>query len=299
MFKITSFKDDYLLQLKEIDFMMWLRVQWDTTIVRENVFAAIDENNQLLGICALSYDGTWYYIDKSRTDIPKYRMQMEVCVKEDICDTYTVKRELINKAKNHLLELKKQYPNLNLCIRCWCEEKEYKKQQQLLEQGFVCNNLVWIMGFNLEDTKIIDAEENELVSFEVLNRSDDALKEYFVANELGFDNVQDAEGELRFRLGDERTEILVSRQQDRIVSSVTIWHISDERAATENIFTIPEFRRKGMGIYTISKSLKYLKEKGYKIATLTCVGDNANAIALYNKIGYKVMGHLLEMHFEL
>lgn len=43
----------------------------------------------------------------------------------------------------------------------------------------------------------------------------------------------------------------------------------------------------------------YLKEKGYKMATLTCVGDNVNAIALYNRIGYKVIGHLLEMHWDV
>lgn len=53
----------------------------------------------------------------------------------------------------------------------------------------------------------------------------------------------------------------------------------------------------GMGTYVIAKTLTYLKEKGYKLATLTCVGDNANAIALYNSVGYKVVGHLLEMHW--
>ena len=38
---------------------------------------------------------------------------------------------------------------------------------------------------------------------------------------------------------------------------------------------------------------------GYKIATLTYVGDNLDAIALYNRIGYKVIGHLLEMSWEI
>lgn len=54
-----------------------------------------------------------------------------------------------------------------------------------------------------------------------------------------------------------------------------------------------------LGTYTIAKTLAYLKERGYKEATLSCTGVNANAIALYNSVGYKVIGHLLEMHWEV
>ncbi len=130
--KITNFKDEYLPQLQEISFFMWLRVQWDSTIMRDNVFAAIDEKEQLLGICALCCDGTWYYLDEERTDIPLYRLQMEVCTKEEISNADQVERELIHAAKQRLLQLKEKYPDKKLCIRCWCEEKDYHKQQQLL-----------------------------------------------------------------------------------------------------------------------------------------------------------------------
>lgn len=51
MVTITSFKDKYLPRLQEIDFMIWLSVQWNSTFVRENVFAAVDENDTLLGVC--------------------------------------------------------------------------------------------------------------------------------------------------------------------------------------------------------------------------------------------------------
>lgn len=296
--KITNFKDEYLPQLQELSFFMWLRVQWDSTIMRDNVFAAIDEEELLLGICALCCDGTWYYIDDERTDIPLYRLQMEVCIKEECSAADKVERELIHAAKQRLQQLKEKYPDKKLCIRCWCEEKDYHKQQQLLELGFSGHNIVWIMGFDLENTEIPQIEESEDVSIDFMENTDEAIKEYLAANSLGYDNVQDAEGELRFRLGDERTKVLVARSDGKIVSSVTTWHISDENAATENIFTIPEFRRRKVGSRIVTKSLSYLKENGYKLATLTCVGDNVRAIALYNNIGYKVVGHLLEMHWE-
>lgn len=155
------------------------------------------------------------------------------------------------------------------------------------------------MGFDLENTAIPEAETPENITIDMLDCSDDNLKSYLEANYLGFYNVQDAERELRFRLGDERTGIFTAQEHEKIVSSVTVWHISDERAATENIFTIPKYRRKRIGLATVAKSLSYLRDKGYKTATLTCAGDNLNAIALYNRIGYKVIGHLLEMHWEV
>ncbi|MGN0339077.1 MAG: GNAT family N-acetyltransferase [Lachnospira sp.] len=295
---ITDFKDKYLAELREIDFMMWLSVQWNSTFIRENVFAAVDENDTLLGVCGLSCDGTWYYLEDGRSDIPLYRMQMELCTRDDIENEDIVERALINAAKQRMIEIKKHYPDKKLCMRCWCTERDYDKQQQLLELGFKGNNLIWIMSFDLENTTIPEVKLPENIFVNIPECTDDILKAYLEANFLGFDNVQDAEGELRFRLRDKRTKIITAQDCEKIVSSVTVWHISDERAATENIFTIPEYRRNKIGLATVAKSLLYLKENGYKIATLTCVGDNVNAIAFYNRIGYKVTGHLLEMHWE-
>lgn len=38
MITITGFEDKYLTQLQEIDYMMWLSVQWNSTFLRENAF---------------------------------------------------------------------------------------------------------------------------------------------------------------------------------------------------------------------------------------------------------------------
>lgn len=299
MITIKKFEDKYLEELKEIDFMMWLCLQWNSTFLRENAVAAVDEKDTLLGVCALSCDGTWYYIEKERQDIPLYRMQMEICVKDGIAEQELVERQLIQAVKQRLQQIKEKYPDKKLCIRCWCKESEYDKQQQLLELGFTGNNITWIMGFDLEHTEIPDAVIPEEIAVELLDGTEEELRAYLTANELGYNKVQDAEGELRFRLGDERTKLFAAWDGERVVSSVTVWHISDDRAATENIFTIPEYRRKKIGTKTIGKALTYLKEQGYKLATLTCVGDNGDAIALYTQIGYKVVGHLLEMHWEI
>lgn len=68
----------------------------------------------------LSCDGTWYYLDKERGDIPLYCMQMELCTANDIENKDAVERELINAVKQRMLEIKENYPDKKLCIRCWC-----------------------------------------------------------------------------------------------------------------------------------------------------------------------------------
>lgn len=244
MITITNFKDEYLKELQEIDFMMWLSVQWNSTFLRENVFAAVDEKNVLLGVCALSCDGTWYYLENDRNDIPLYRMQLELCTKEGIEQIELVERDLINAAQKRMLELKEKYPNKKLCMRCFCSEDDYEKQQQLLELGFEGHNFLWILKFDLAHTEIPKVEIPQNLSVDMLDNTEENLKAYLTANCLGYNNVQDAEGELRFRLCDDHTKVFVAKDCEKIVSSVTIWRITEERAATENIFTIPEYRRK-------------------------------------------------------
>ena len=130
MFTITRFEDKYLAELQEMNFMLWLSVQWNSTFLRENAFAAVDENDSLLGVCALSCDGTWYYLDKERSDIPLYRMQMELCTRDDLKNRDSVERELINSAKQRLLEIKKHYPGKKLCIRFrQTESRLYQKRR--------------------------------------------------------------------------------------------------------------------------------------------------------------------------
>lgn len=224
---------------------------------------------------------------------------MELCTKEGIEQIELVERDLINAAQKRMLELKEKYPNKKLCMRCFCSEDDYEKQQQLLELGFEGHNFLWILKFDLAHTEIPKVEIPQNLSVDMLDNTEENLKAYLAANCLGYNNVQDAEGELRFRLCDDHTKIFVAKDCEKIVSSVTIWRITEERAATENFFTIPDYRRKKIGFATIAKVLTYLKEEGYKLATLTCLDNNVDAIALYTRIGYKVMGHLLEMHWDV
>jgi RimJ/RimL family protein N-acetyltransferase len=53
---------------------------------------------------------------------------------------------------------------------------------------------------------------------------------------------------------------------------------------------LPEFRRKGIGKELIQRTLAAAREFGFHRVELTVREDNANAIALYKKVGFEMEG---------
>jgi ribosomal protein S18 acetylase RimI-like enzyme len=54
-----------------------------------------------------------------------------------------------------------------------------------------------------------------------------------------------------------------------------------------DIFVKKEFRGKGIGRTLLEKAQSYCREKGYSRILLMVYVNNANAIGLYNKMGFK------------
>lgn len=298
MLKIRNLYDSDLDSIKELDHMLWLSINWNGTFHKEDAFVAEDETGGIVGVCALSYDATWYYLDKERDDIPLYRLQLELRTAENSEHKAEAKSKLAAAARFRLCELKHSHPDKRLCIRCWCDSADKDGQHFWLSEGFVSSNIVWIFGFDL--TKgIPNYEALGDISIDIHDFDGDGMDRYLKANALGFDGVQDAEAELRFRLHDDNTKVFVASENGKVLSSVTVWSIGQGRSATENIFTIPDYRHRNLARATIAKALSFLRERGDTMATLTCVGDNRAAISLYIGMGYRVVGHLVELRYIL
>ena len=86
---------------------------------------------------------------------------------------------------------------------------------------------------------------------------------------------------------------------DEFLGGVMTFLITEERSATENIFVLPEWRRKGVAKAFITEALKYLKEKGKTMATLCTDGDNKPAINLYKSLGYRMYFVNIEFGYDL
>ena len=58
---------------------------------------------------------------------------------------------------------------------------------------------------------------------------------------------------------------------------------------TENVFVLPEWRRRGIARYLLHESLVYLKEHGLAVAQLESSSENDPALAAYEEMGYRVV----------
>ncbi len=130
--------------------------------------------------------------------------------------------------------------------------------------------------------------------FETYDTSD--LSEYLDANELGF-GERDPENQIKEELEFENSKIYVARLNGRIVSSVTVWDRGEGYIATENIFTVPDYRERGLALNMLIKVLSTRAVNGAVRASLTVFGDDYEAISLYYKLGFKLVAEKYELRF--
>ncbi len=293
---IRRYQEEDLEQIQKIDFMLWLSIQWNQSYHKEDIFTAVDEETGVVGVTALFWDGTWYYLEKENPNVTYYRMQMDIAVLPGYHKEDAVKDKLIQKQKQHFAKYEKQHPDKSLRLRYWIMSDQKVEIQRFLKHGFICFGNTPILAFDLS-RKLPAPKEIDSVQIGIHKCDEEGIQAYLKANEAGYGGVQDSEDEFRFKINADEFNLFTAKVQDRVVSSCTIWKLGEGHFATENIFTIPEYRRKGIGQEMLYTVLRYLKEKGVKVATLSVLGNNKPALAMYEKMGYRLADVLHEMHY--
>ncbi len=81
----------------------------------------------------------------------------------------------------------------------------------------------------------------------------------------------------------------VIEMDNKIVGYSIHWLILDE-AHLSNIAVDPLFRRRGIGKFLLEKIIESVKKMGARFLTLEVRVSNTNAISLYTKMNFKVVG---------
>lgn len=293
---IRNFKEDDLDFIQQMNFMLWLCIQWNKSFHNEDIFTAEDDEAGVVGIATLSWDGTWYYLEKENPNISCYKMQMEIAVLPGYDKANQVRDELILKQIKHFKEYEKRYPDKNLRLRLWTMAGQKEEMQRLLKHGFIPFGITPILSYDFT-MELPAPKETGSVQIGIHNCDEEGIQAYLAANEAGYDGIQDSEDDFRFKLNGDEVKVFAAKDQDRIVSSCTIWKLEEGHYATENVFTIPEYRRRGIGQEMLFTVLRFLKDAGAKKATLTVLGSNKAALTLYQKMGYRLEDVMHEMHY--
>lgn len=281
-----KFDNSDLSFLQERDFILWLQLQYCGDFCADNTVTAADENGNVTGVAALEYHSSWY---------GKYNNNMvslNICAEDDESVT-----ALVRAAADRVEQLGAENPDKRVLMITFVPDSEKDRLQTLLHSGFCFGKCIPVLGFDLEG-EISHYSPPDGVIIEAVGRDDAAVEEYLSATGLANNGTRDSKAEYLFRAGDKSFMSFRAVSGGKTVGGVSVWSMGEDRGATENIFTVPELRRKNIARELIATALDELKSRGAKLATLSMLGDNAPAMKLYQNIGYKFVYNLFMLQYK-
>jgi ribosomal protein S18 acetylase RimI-like enzyme len=291
--RIRNYEEKDLSFVESINFLLSLEFKFHREYIKENIFTAVDENDNAIGVASISFHSTWHAMDK---DI-LHKLQYDIAVDEENQFAGLAKGLLMDKLIEKFNTYKAEYTGKKLCICGWCDADDISEIQFLLTKGFAMSSVTPVLKYDLtKEIKHYEIPEN--ITIEQYPINGNTVDKFIEATAAANNGIADSKGELLFRSGGQGFKVFTASDNGKIVSSVTLWDIGQGRGATENIFTIPDYRRKNIAREIIAKGLQSLKDDGQKIATLSMDGKNLSAMKLYLSIGYELMYNTIEMRFE-
>lgn len=227
----------------------------------------------------------------------------------------TLNDALIECLKEHFQRIQASYPGKRLLLRTWVRGDNAGLLEYEMEHGFTVTRVMpemtaWpeLLRDALESRDEELPDSGETLEFTVPNSECEIVirsvkpteafwKEYLSANEECF-TVPDSRNELEYKLLDKNTKVFAAFFGETLISSVSVWRVDENTAATENIFCRPEYRRLGITTVLLEYVFDYLMQAGYECARLSLFPDALPAFSLYEGLGYTVTGTVLELCFE-
>ncbi len=197
---------------------------------------------------------------------------------------------------NHLMDcfdsLHEEEPEKYGTLRMWCKKSDTALLEFLNDCGFSEKNEM------LKMRKAFEPEKTASEPFEMLDLlRESEMEEYLNANAEGF-GIPDSPNEMRFRIFHCQARVFGVKSKDRMIACVTVWPEKDGWSATENVFCRTDFRRQGITSGLLLAVHQMLRKEGAVGACLNVYADDEPAIRMYEKIGYRETGRLVELHYQ-
>lgn len=289
---IRDFRESDLEFVQQKDYLLWLELQYDGDYARDNAYSAVDEADNLLGVACLSYQASWF----AESDDVLHKLKYDIVTDDTSEASSLIKGKLMDRLIDRLKEFKSEYPERKMCICSWLDNDSTYEMQFLLEKGYLMCEVVPVLKYDLtKEIKHYPLPEGIVIKQLPIDEA--TVNQYIDATYYSNDSYADSKAELWFRSGGPGFCLYAATDQDKIIGAITLWDIDEDRSATENIFTLPEYRRKNIARELIATGFNQLKNSGKKIATLSLLGTNGSAMKLYISAGYELMYHLIELRY--
>lgn len=287
-------------KIGKFDKVLELSYRYNGDFKSENIFCAANSQGVVYGVGHLEPHDTWPLI--TREDMPSdfiYKLWLGISINSELEPPESVKDGLMEVLLMRANELKKIYSDKKIRLIKHIASTDNEEIDFLLNNGFAAYKNALVMKRDLTDEipKVPNVEGVNVINWKMA--TEEEKKQYLEAEAKSNSGVCWSLNQLTWYSFGPEWDTFTAFSGDKVIGSTMTWMITDEHSTTENIFVIPEWRKKGVAKLVITEALKFHKNRGKKIATLCVFGDNKPAIALYKSLGYKMYFTNIEFGFDL
>ncbi len=268
--KVREFNEIDLEFIQERDFILALQIQYCGDFDRARSFTVIDDAENILGVGTISYHESF----KDTRRESKHKLVFDYCILEENEEVFKL---LLDEAKRRV-QKSEEVISKKACLMSFIEANDIDEIQKFLKQQFYIGQCIPILKYELENKREHYKLPEGIYIDELDKTNIEKVEEYIAATGQANKGGADSINQFMFRANDENFKTYYATDGEKIIGGISIWHIGEERGATENIFTISEYRRKHIAAELINIAFDKLQKAGKKIATLTLVGDNKSAM---------------------
>jgi ribosomal protein S18 acetylase RimI-like enzyme len=264
----------------------------------ENIFCAVDDQEQLLGYAALSPS---YVSPRLEARI----LWMDLRVDPARKDAGALKELLFWRVYVRGHEIARRLDGERVALSTTYFSAGRASIEYLKGKGFSHYQTCYAMQRDLAEP-VPDLPVPQGVEVRAWHLdSESEQRAYLEAYKAAFQNGNKPLEELQHFVRSEQRSVgttFTAFAGERVVGSVAAWYEPGSRTGgrTEAVFVVPEWRRRGLARYLLGQSMLYLQERGLAFAELEMDSENEPARVLYESLGYRVcqdeisLGLLLE-----
>lgn len=285
MLEIKRYAPSDLGAIEKIDTFAATEIQYHKGIHDENVICVVDGD--------IIVSAGFLIIPKPIALKGKQYVELSTVTHDEYRSDLSIDSLLTDALIARFYEVKHENSQMDLYMRICCENDEISDMQFLLEKGFTLNAAIPVLSYDLT-REIGHYSIPDEITIQKVAFTPQKMKSYFEADFEACEQL-DNEAAMWFRTGNPSFACFAAMKGEQMIGAISVWNITKERAATENIFVVPSYRRKIIAKELIATAFEELRQREMKMATLSMIGTNRPAMNLYLSCGYKLYYNLLEM----
>jgi len=284
-YTVRDYQSDDIWFMQENDFLHSMEIQYRKDYDTELIFTILDEAQEICAIADLSYHKSWF--DK-RAGAPHY-LKFYICNSVQDSELYQIAIDFAWM----ILERKMTVHQGSPCgLMVTCRMGNLEEMQKYLEAGFAFGETEPVLRYHMQNPEKINLPEPYRIEELPKNRTE--IERYIAATAMAKEGVPDSMEEYIFHCSDDSFISYYITDGEDILAGISLCDM-EESGVTDNLFILPQYRRRSFGDALLKTALECIRQRGYDVAMTSLSGLDEEGMQLYLSFGYELESFFVQM----